>query len=59
MAYTIKRALCLRSSLEDIEACERAGITPYVSRPIRGPAFREDHFAKELFRYIRSVHTGC
>lgn len=37
--------------IEDIEACEAAGITAYVLRPIRGLAVREGYFAKELFRY--------
>ncbi|WP_117190537.1 IS1182 family transposase [Rhizobium terrae] len=37
--------------IEDIEACEAAGITAYVPRPIRGLAVREGYFAKELFRY--------
>jgi transposase len=26
--------------IEDIEACEKAGVTPYVPRPQRGPAVR-------------------
>ena len=37
--------------IEDIEACEAAGITAYVPKPIRGPAVREGFFAKEAFRY--------
>jgi hypothetical protein len=37
--------------IEDIEACETAGITAYVPKPIRGPAVREGHFPKEAFRY--------
>ena len=36
---------------EDIEACEKAGITPYVPRPQRGPAVREGFFRKDEFRY--------
>lgn len=36
---------------EDIEACEKAGITPYVPKPQRGPAIRAGHFAKDEFRY--------
>jgi len=36
---------------EDIEACERAGITPYVARPQRGSAVRDGRFPKERFRY--------
>ena len=37
--------------IEDIEACEKAGITAYVPKPIRGPAVREGFFPKEAFRY--------
>ncbi len=37
--------------IEDIEACERAGITAYVPKPIRGPAVAEGFFSKEEFRY--------
>ena len=37
--------------IEDIEACEAAGITAYVPRPIRGLAVNQGYFAKELFRY--------
>ena len=37
--------------IEDIEACEGAGITAYVPKPIRGPAVREGLFSKEEFRY--------
>ena len=37
--------------IEDIEACEKAGMTPYVSRPQRGPAVREGFFRKDEFRY--------
>ena len=36
---------------EDIEACEAAGMTPYVPKPQRGPAVREGFFAKDEFRY--------
>lgn len=36
--------------IEDIEACEAAGIVAYMPRPIRGLAVREGCFAKELFR---------
>ena len=36
--------------IEDIEACEAAGITAYVPKPIRGPAVREGLFSKEEFR---------
>jgi transposase len=36
---------------EDIEACERAGMTPYVPKPQRGSAVCEGFFAKDEFRY--------
>ncbi len=36
---------------EDIEACEAAGVTPYVPKPQRGSAVREGFFAKDEFRY--------
>src|ERR1700745_3707861 len=37
--------------IEDIEACEKAGIDPYVPRPQRGPAVRAGRFRKDEFRY--------
>ena len=36
---------------EDIEACEQAGMTPYVPRPQRGPSVRTGRFRKDEFRY--------
>ena len=36
---------------EDIEACEAAGMTPYVPKPQRGSAVREGFFIKDEFRY--------
>lgn len=36
---------------EDIEACEQAGITPFVPKPDRGPAKRNGLFPKEAFTY--------
>ncbi len=36
---------------EDIEACEKAGLTPHVPRPQRGPSVREGFFRKDEFRY--------
>lgn len=36
---------------EDIEACEQAGMTPFVPKPNRGPAKRDGHFPKEDFAY--------
>src|SRR5271166_5735089 len=40
--------------IEDIEACEKAGIDPYVPRPQRGPSVRAGLFRKDEFRY----HAG-
>lgn len=37
--------------IEDIEACERAGITAYVPKPIRSPVARDGFFLKEDFSY--------
>ncbi|MFK0206373.1 IS1182 family transposase [Agrobacterium sp. NPDC090283] len=37
--------------IEDIEACEKAGVTAYVPKPIRGPAVAQGFFSKEDFRY--------
>jgi transposase len=37
--------------IEDIEACERAGMIPYVPRPQRGPSVREGLFRKDEFEY--------
>ncbi len=37
--------------IEDIQACEAAGITPYVPKPRRGPAIREGLFPKEAFHF--------
>jgi transposase len=36
---------------EDIEACERNGITPYVARPQRGSAVHDGYYPKDRFRY--------
>ena len=36
---------------EDIEACEKVGLTPHVPRPQRGPSVREGFFRKDEFRY--------
>ena len=38
--------------IEDIEACEKAGIVPYVPRPQRGPSVRAG-----LFRKMSSATT--
>jgi transposase len=37
--------------IEDIEACEAAGIDAYVPRPQRGPSVRAGLFRKDEFRY--------
>jgi len=36
---------------EDIEACEAAGMTPYVPKPDRGPAKSKGLFPKEAFTF--------
>jgi transposase len=36
---------------EDIEACKNAGLTPYVPKPQRGCAARNDLFRKDEFQY--------
>ena len=37
--------------IEDIEACEKAGVVPYVPRPQRGPSVRAGLFRKDEFRH--------
>ena len=37
--------------IEDIEACEKAGMAPYVPRPQRGPSVRAGFFRKDEFKY--------
>jgi transposase len=37
--------------IEDIEACEQAGMTPYVPRPQRGPSVKAGLFRKDEFVY--------
>jgi transposase/IS5 family transposase len=37
--------------IEDIEACEKAGMEPYVPRPQRGPSVRKGLFRKDEFKY--------
>jgi hypothetical protein len=51
-----ERGRCIRTDkgylkIEDIEACEKAGIDPYVPRPQRGPSVREGLFRKDEFSY--------
>lgn len=43
--------------IEDIEACEAAGITPFVPKPLRGPARRDGHLPKEEFSYDPGTDT--
>jgi hypothetical protein len=37
--------------IEDIEACEKVGIEPYVPRPQRGPSVKAGLFRKDEFQY--------
>src|ERR1700676_3458679 len=37
--------------IEDIEACEKAGMEPYVPRPQRGPSVSAGLFRKDEFQY--------
>jgi transposase len=37
--------------IEDIEACEKAGVTPYVPKPQRGSSVKNGFFRKDEFRY--------
>jgi transposase len=37
--------------IEDIEACEKAGMEPYVPRPQRGPSVQAGFYRKDEFRY--------
>jgi transposase len=37
--------------IEDIEACEKGGMEPYVPRPQRGPSVRAGLFRKDEFEY--------
>jgi hypothetical protein len=37
--------------IEDIEACEKAGLVPYVPRPQRGPSVNAGLFRKDEFSY--------
>ncbi|MFB8344805.1 transposase [Brucella cytisi] len=43
--------------IEDIEACEAAGITAYVPRPLRGPAVAQGFFPNEEFRFDAEADT--
>ena len=43
--------------LEDIEACEAAGVTPYVAKPKRSPAGFGGRFPKSAFQYDEDTDT--
>jgi hypothetical protein len=43
--------------IEDIEACEKAGMEPYVPRPQRGPSVRAGLFRKDEFEYDPETDT--
>lgn len=43
--------------IEDIEACEAAGIVPYVPKPLRGSAVANGFFGKDQFRYESEADT--
>jgi len=43
--------------IEDIEACEAAGIVPYVAKPLRGSAAAKGFFTKDRFRYDANADT--
>ena len=43
--------------IEDIEACEKAGIMPYVPRPQRGPSVRAGLFRKDEFQYDEATDS--
>jgi hypothetical protein len=43
--------------IEDIEACEKAGMVPYVPRPQRGPSVRAGLFRKDEFQYDEATDS--
>ncbi|MEO0821946.1 MAG: transposase, partial [Pseudomonadota bacterium] len=43
--------------IEDIEACETAGITPLVPKPVRGSAAADGLYTKDRFRYDAEADT--
>ncbi|MDQ2763878.1 MAG: IS1182 family transposase [Pseudomonadota bacterium] len=43
--------------IEDIEACEKAGMVPYVPRPQRGPSVNAGLFRKDEFKYDADTDT--
>jgi hypothetical protein len=48
--------------IEDIEACEKAGLTPHVPKPQRGSSVRNGLFRKDEFREcpnaLKYLHAG-
>lgn len=42
---------CRYFKVEDIEACERASMVPYVQRPQHGPLVRKGLFRKDEFTH--------
>ena len=43
--------------IEDIEACEAAGVTPYVPKPKRSPARSAGRFPKSAFHYDKETDS--
>ena len=43
--------------IEDIEACEAAGVTTYLPTPVRGPVVREGFFPKEALLFDLATDT--
>ncbi len=43
--------------IEDIEACEKAGMVPYVPRPQRGPSVKAGLFRKDEFQYDETTDS--
>ena len=43
--------------IEDIQACEAAGITAFVPKPVRGPSVREGFYPKEAFLFDPGTDT--
>jgi transposase len=43
--------------IEDIEACEKAGIEPYVPRPQRGPSVKAGLYRKDEFSYDAATNS--
>ena len=43
--------------IEDIEACEAEGVTPYVPKPNRSPARSAGRFPKSAFHYDKETDT--